>query len=157
MNIVDIGSGKYKEYTKWLSIFPSLKIYAIEPLPENFKKLQQLKQQLLENSSKRLFLIECAISDVNGIFPFNVNNDQSSGSLLKLSPSGVKKWRYPIGRRYLKTLKTINVKTMTLTSFLEKYKISSIELLNIDTQGDSLAILNSLNAKYFFQHKTNLC
>jgi FkbM family methyltransferase len=150
MNIVDVGAGKYKKYEKWLSKFPALKVYAIEPHPENFKKLEKLKNDLLPNSSKRLILFQCAISDTSGRSQFHVNNDSSSGSLLELDQESVKRWRYPIGRRFLKTIKKIYVDVVTLSSIFEKHKINSVELLNIDTQGDSLSVLNSLSAKQFF-------
>jgi len=149
MNIIDIGAGKYNKYSDWLSKHTSLKIYSFEPHPDNFKKLQSLKSTFDLKSQNRLYIFDIAISDINGEIPFYVNNDKSSSSVLPLVVDNVKKWKYPIGRTYFKPVKTITVKSLTLDSVLEKYKINHIEFLNIDTQGDSLQILKSLDFKYY--------
>lgn len=146
MNIVDIGAGKYKKYASWLTHFPTLKIVSVEPHPDNFSILKHLKNTLSESSQKRLILLNVAITDEqNTTVKFYVNNDKSSGSTLPLVIQNIKKWKYPVGRRFLKTIDTIYVKSMTLEAIFKKYKINVVELLNIDTQGNALNILETLD------------
>jgi FkbM family methyltransferase len=149
MNLIDIGAGKYNKYSDWLVKHPLLKIYAFEPHPENFEKLKSIKDTLDQQSQKRLFLFDIAISSVNGEIPFYINNDRSSSSVHPMIQENVKRWKYPIGRTYFKPIKTINVKSMTLQTALENNRIHHIEMLNIDTQGDSLQILESLDFKHY--------
>lgn len=149
MNIVDIGAGRYNKYSDWLTKHSSLKIYVFEPHPEHFSKLEELRSSFDTESQNRLLLFNIAISKKNGSIPFYINNDPSSSSVYPLVEENVKRWHYPIGRRYFKPLKTINVTSMTLQNAFEKNKINNVEMLNIDTQGDSLAILESLDFKRF--------
>lgn len=149
MNIVDIGAGKYIKYRQWLSRFKKLKIYAFEPHPENFKKLEKIKNELPNDCSKRLFIFKKAISNKKGTFPFYITNDQSCSSLLPLVHENIRKWKYPAGRKLFKTVKTIQTETIKLTDILDEYNIHSIELLNVDTQGNSLDILSTLTFKQF--------
>lgn len=153
MNIVDVGAGKYTRYGKWLSNFKNLKIYAFEPHPGNFKKLEQLQINLPDNCSSRLFISSKAVSNKNGKAPFYISNDTSSSSLLPFILENVRKWKYPIGRRFFKTIKTIEVETVKLTDVFNQYNIKAVELLNVDTQGNSLDVLSTLNFKQFISMK----
>lgn len=149
MNIIDIGAGKYKKYGFWLSQFSNLKIFAFEPHPDNFEKIKNIKKKLNDSASKRLLLFNKAVSLQNGKQTFYLNNDHNSSSLLPFVRENVRKWHYPMGKRIFKTVKTINVETIKLTDVLNKLNLRSIELLNIDTQGDSLDVLQTMNFAQF--------
>lgn len=154
MNIVDVGAGKYKEYEKWLSNFPSLKIHAIEPHPDNFERLVKMRSTLQPQSLNRLHLHKVAISNTpSKQLPFFINNDKSSGSLLPLVEKNVRRWINPVGRRFLKTINTINVEVISLSKFIESNRISTIELLNVDVQGSSLDVLESMSMKSYHTTK----
>lgn len=153
MNIIDVGSCKYAYYSTWLSKYLILKIYVFEPHPENYQKLLTLRDTLSDHAKSRLFIWNKAVvADVSSdggdrgkkVRPFYLNNDANSSSLLQLHERNVFKWKYPIGRRYFKTLRTIDVDCVTLSDVFINNNIKSCELLIVDTQGDALDVLNSL-------------
>ena len=146
MNIIDIGAGKYKKYELWLSAYPRLRIYAFEPHPGNFVKLMKMKGAMNDSSSGRLLLFNKAISGKKGKRPFYVCRDANSSSLLPFVRKNIYKWNYPMGHREFKTIKTIECEVLTLREVLECHNIRQIELLNVDTQGDSLDVLSTLTS-----------
>lgn len=146
MIIVDIGAGKYKKYKNWLTIYPDLRIYAFEPHIQNYKKISKMRETLSATSAKRLFLINSAVSNDESTRPFYVCRDGNSSSLLPFEKKNVHKWKYPVGHRVFKTIKTIQCKTTTLENIFNRYNIKCVELLNIDTQGNSLEILSTLKS-----------
>jgi FkbM family methyltransferase len=142
--IIDIGGSKNKYYEIWLKKYSLIKIYCYEPHPTTYKNLLLLKDSLNIGCSSRLFIINKAVSDSEGIKRFNLNNDASSSSLLSFDTSNILKWKYPIGRRAFKTIDTIDVECITLSQIFKENKINMCELLIIDTQGDAFNVLKTL-------------
>jgi FkbM family methyltransferase len=144
--IVDVGGGKSKYYKTWLERYPLLKIYCFEPHPDKYNKLCTLKENFNANCQRRIKIINKAVSNTRDEkIKFHINNDPSSSSLFPFNKKNIYKWKYPLGKRAFKTIKTIDVECTTLNDFFTKENIKVCELLIIDTQGDSLNVLKSLS------------
>lgn len=150
MNIIDVGSGLMYKYKQLLNKYSTLKIYAFEADPHKYSKLCILEMEVNKDcDKKRLYIFNCVVSDNNGTCKLHVCNDSSSSSTLPFIITSIRKWKYPIGRRYFKTTRVIDVESVKLSDIIDKHHISQIDLLNIDTQGESLNVLQTLTIKYY--------
>ena len=137
MNIIDVGAGMTKYYQQWLSQYPTLRIFAIEPHYELFAKLEQFKKTLLLSNQNQIILLNCVItSSKETELPFYINNDPNSSSTLKLNNNNVSKWKHPIGRKRLCTTNVVNITNTTINDLIENHNIYYIDLLNINVQGN---------------------
>jgi FkbM family methyltransferase len=135
--ILDIGSNIGTTVIAFYYKFPNAKIYAFEPDPHNFKRLQE-NVSLLPDTS-RIILNNVAVSDVHGeVLDFYVSaKNHWSSSLSKRKETDVK----------------VTVKTTSLDGFCKEQNILSIDLVKMDIEGaeskalDSFDQLNSV--KYF--------
>lgn len=130
--VFDVGAnvGKYSLYIK--KINPNIAIYAFEPHPTTFKKLEKTA---LENNFNAL---NVGCGDSKGtltIYDYAQNDGSSHASLYK----GV------MEEIYQKESVATEVEIIPLDPFVEKLiqenKISQIDLLKIDTEGHELAVL----------------
>ena len=147
--VIDVGAGLKRRYKDWLSQFPGLVIYAIEPHPELAAGLTKLAEKLEQDdltSGNRLRIHEFVAVAPNTPSPvtFHLSNDKSSSSTLPFVMKNIRKWRYPLGRRMFKTVKQIQVPAKTLHAFCEKENIRGVSFLNVDVQGDALHVLEGL-------------
>lgn len=157
MNIIDVGAGMTKYYQQWLSQYPTLRIFAIEPHYALFAKLEQFKKTLLLNHSNsnhsdpnQIILLNCVITSSNETeLPFYINNDPNSSSTLKLNNNNVSKWKHPIGRKRLCTTNVVNITNTTINDLIENHNIYYIDLLNIDVQGNSMDVLQGIKQEYY--------
>lgn len=153
MNFIDVGAGKVDKYTEILSRFPNIKIFSIEPHPELFEKIINIKNNLNSESASRLFVLNEAISSNDGEATFYINNDAGTSSLLPIIQENILKWKYPLGRRAIKPISEIKVKTTTLNNIIQRFKINGIDFLNIDVQGNSLDVIKSMKLEHFNKTK----
>ena len=149
MNIIDVGAGKCSQYHALLVQHPSLKIYAIEPHPELFKKLITIRSSMTSECAERLYLINEAISTVEGNNTFYMNNDFGTSSLLPIIQESATKWKYPVGRRAIKCVGQKTVTCVRLDSIMKRYNIRFVDLLNIDTQGNSVDVIKSMSMEHY--------
>lgn len=122
-----------------------IKIIAFEPHPKFIEKIKN------NNYGKNYLLVEKAVSDTEGIFPFYFCNDGGASSLCKFKANTTldQIWR---GREDVKYAgKKIDVEVIRLDSFIEEYnknnpkeKIENILFLHVDAQGKDLNVLKSL-------------
>ncbi len=89
------------------------------------------------SDKKNVKVFNKAVGLVNSIVPFYIAENKMSSSLNKLSIHNIEN-RYE---------KTINVESIRLDTFIEDYKINSIDYFHCDAQGSDLDILKSLGDK----------
>ena len=156
--IFDVGAHHgetIKKFNKKLSI---KKIYSFEASPVNFRIL--LKNINKFNSSK-FEIYNFALGEKLSNSFINQTIESSSSTINKLN----KKSRYYF--RKLKVLKIkdkdqyykrIPIKIITLDKFIEEKKISSIDLLKIDTEGYEFKVIKGLDQNHniirfiYFEH-----
>lgn len=143
--VVDVGAGLRRRYKDWLIEMPGLVIHAIEPHPELAAELRALAADLEADdgtSGERLRVYEFAATEEDGPCKFYLTNDRSSSSTLPLVEANLRKWRYPLGRRFFKTVGEIEVQGKTLHTFCKEHSVRLIDFLNVDVQGNALGVLN---------------
>ncbi len=123
--VVDVGAhiGLYT-LSAAKEVGTSGKVVAIEPDPKNFKLL---KENIKRNNYTNVLAIDAALSDSVGPRTFYCATDPS---LSGFQPSGPTKVRY-----------SWQTNTLTLTELLKNLKISEIDWLKIDVEGEELKVI----------------
>jgi FkbM family methyltransferase len=144
--IFDIGACEAEDSIRYSNLFPNSSIYAFEPRQDNCKRADDL---IKEYNKSNIVLENIALSKENGNAKFylsegepqHLKNDENwnygnkSSSLLPPS----KEMRSHI--EWLNFNNWIEVKTIKLEDYVEKKKISMIDLAHIDVQGAELIVL----------------
>jgi len=144
MTILDIGGCEGEESIRYSRIFPFSSIYIFEPLPKNQKLVAE---NIIKYKVENVELIPLAVSDEDAISKFYVSsghpenqlNDSNwdfgnkSSSLLNPEKSNNPDW--------LEFNDKIDVKTITLNTFLIKNKINEVDFIHMDVQGAELKVL----------------
>jgi FkbM family methyltransferase len=129
--IVDVGAndGGYSELMR--SKFPKAKIFALEPHPEAFKKL---------NSKKGIITFNFGLSDRKGTFYLW---DFADKSLRDKHPVAALSSVYKevFTKLYKKNCRKVRIKLTTLDEFANTERIKEIDLLKIDTEGSEFKVL----------------
>lgn len=126
--IVDVGAHA-GYFSLWTTVQnPKIKIYALEPVGENF---DLLKQNLAENNFKNIKVENVALTRETGEINIFLSEDSHNHSLL------------PISDQVQKT------KGVSLMDFIKKNKIKNISLLKIDIEGGEYEIFENLNNETF--------
>lgn len=125
--IIDIGA-----HIGIFSIFASKfakegKIYAFEPIPENF---EMLKHNIEINQIKNIIPINKAISDKKGQKEIFLSKDTGGHSFYSFYCGGDR-------------TKAINIQTISLKDIIEENDISQIDFLKVDCEGEEYTILFS--------------
>jgi FkbM family methyltransferase len=148
LTIFDVGACEAEDSIRYSNLFPKAKIFAFEPLPENYLKAKENIEYF--NKSNQIFLYPFAINDKEGEYKFYVSSGNpriygnisdwdfgnKSSSLLK--PGKIKQTH-----EWLKFNRVIKVQTKTLCSFCSHNDIKKINFLHIDVQGAELNVLKS--------------
>ena len=134
--VFDVGAnvGNYSLYIK--KINPNTDIYAFEPHPKTFQKLEKTASQNNSLANFEAFNVGCGEVEGNlTIYDYAQNDGSSHASLYKGVMEDI----------YQKETIATEVKIIPLDPFIEKLitenKISQIDLLKIDTEGHELAVL----------------
>jgi FkbM family methyltransferase len=142
MYVVDVGanSGDLGKYLLEKNLVK--KIFSIEP--NNIVCSEPLS--LLAGIYKDKFIyVPAAISSSNGVSKLYAPNTMSGqvSSLLEINQNG--DWSESVLINFAKNdlQEYINVKTLSVETFIREYNISQIDFLKIDTQGTDLEILES--------------
>ena len=144
MIIFDIGAGDGKKCITWLEKFKDCLIYAFEPDPIQFKKLEETRNSAKKEFQNRFKIYNVAVWDSNGEVDFYVANDKSSSSVLPFVTDNIKKWKYPPGRYYFKTEEKIKVQSMRLDNVCKREQIKIIDFMRVDAQGCGTQIFKGL-------------
>lgn len=118
----------------------------VEPLPDVF---EVLKKNYLGTRANLLFE-NAAIGSINGEVPFYyVENSEYrlpewTSQLSSFNKDVVVK-NLSGHPHLIQLIKCVNIKTLTFSSLIEKYKIQKIDLLHSDTEGFDYQILKTIN------------
>lgn len=129
--ILDVGAhiGVFSIYAK--TINPLARIYAFEPEENNF---EFLKKNLTLNKISDVKIFHMALAGFSGKRELLLGADNINHRLLSKGPRGEK---------------TVFVKAMSLSDFLEEKKDDRIGLLKMDIEGGEYEILENLSAEDF--------
>lgn len=126
--ILDVGAHA-GYFSLWAAAQNSkVKIYALEPVRENFEFLQK---NIIENIFKNIKAENMALSKEDGEVNIFLSEDSHNHSILPISE------------------KTQSVKAISLENFIKKNKIKIISLLKIDIEGGEYEIFENLEKEIF--------
>lgn len=146
MVIFDIGACEGEDSIRYAKMYRHATIFSFEPLPKNFKKVQENIQKY---SMGNIFSFCLALGDTEGETKFYVSTGSPEGAdefsdwdygnkSSSLLPPNQVTTHYA----WLKFDETITVKTTTLAQFCGEHHIDKIDLLHMDVQGAELMVLN---------------
>ena len=126
--IVDGGAAKGTETARLAELFPNASVYAFEPHPRAFSRLQT---QFKEGGRIRLFPV--AISDSVGNTTLHLSAKPTQTSLLK-----------PIDPKMM-NVGSVDVEVTTLARMIESKAVEKPQLLKLDLQGAELGALRGMD------------
>lgn len=128
--IFEVGAADGRDCVLYTTIFPNAKVFAFEPLPDSFLKVEE-KAKI----NKSIIPFNVAVSSQKGTANFYKTELEDASSLLQ---SQVTNSTFDV---YQKVKGVIEVQTDTIDNICKENKISKIDLLKIDAQGAELEIL----------------
>ena len=142
-----MGSRDLIDVIKLLNYFEDCKVYAFECNIDCLVECNKNLSNLEDYKKKRIFLIDKAVSIINGdvaFYPFDLQkyNNMGSSSMLKIDFS-LRNKDDP-DYNLANPQKEIKVNGIRLDTFIEENKIKNIDLLCIDLQGYELNAIKSL-------------
>ena len=138
--IFDVGANVGEVTGEYRRLFPNAIIYAFEPFPESFRRLQATFA-----SDRRVHPHQLGFAARAGTVPFNVNSDAVTNSLLMTDAVGSSFW----GINILDTIQQIEVEIVTVDAFCQTNDIKHIDILKIDTQGAERLVLEGSGRMLF--------
>ncbi len=145
LKIIDVGSNKGQSIDFFLSIDPGAKIYGFEP---NEKLFRRLKNKYGNYSN--IELQNCGLSDKTGklVFHENILDETSTFEELNQASGFLKKKAKILGVQTKEIIaSSYEVEVVSLTDFIEKKEIETIDILKIDVEGHEYKVLCGLFAK----------
>lgn len=132
--VVDIGAnvGSFSLFV--LSRYPHARIFAYEPMPNNFALLEKYKNEL---NLDTLHIHNNAVSDSEGEISLYYNADNAFTTEASINAGTVS------GKDECR------VKTVTLESIINTYDVDRIDFLKVDCEGSEYPILYSLDDKIY--------
>jgi len=130
--IFDVGANYGQSIERFRKIFPHSIIHSFEPLPKEFKMLQE------NYTSNNTFLNNIAVGSTEETRTFYVHSHSTSSSFNKLNINSprVKKASEQYGVSPENFIdEEIEVNILTLDGYVRKNNIRKIDILKIDTQG----------------------
>tara|TARA_R110002126_G_scaffold142546_3_gene288412 strand:- start:2758 stop:3582 length:825 start_codon:yes stop_codon:yes gene_type:complete len=151
LTIFDIGACEGLSSIRYLSIFPKSYAYAFEPIPNNFKTVQN---NIIKFKAKNLKAFELGLSSKKGEATFYVSSGNPEGkttpsdnstSFGNKSSSLFKPGKTKEVHTWLKFNEQITIQTETLANFCKDHKIDAIDFIHMDVQGAELMVLQGAN------------
>lgn len=123
--IIDIGAnvGYFSLYM--LFNFPNARVYSFEPMPYNFKRLMEYKNQY---GFTNLHAVNKAVTDGNSGITINYSSNDDFTTVASINGNSSK-------------AKKLEVESVNLETILERYKIDTVDFLKIDCEGAEYMIL----------------
>lgn len=109
----------------------NLIVYAFEPNP---KIVEKYKNNFIPNNYK---IIQKAVSNKNGIYPFYICSESSCSSL-----------NYWGNGPKLGEMEKIEVECITMLDFVKENNINEIQYISIDTQGSDLDVMKGFGEMF---------
>lgn len=139
-NIMEAGAFNGSDTIKINKFWPKAKIFAFEPVPENFNRLVDITKYL-----GNVFCYKLALSNKDGFLKF-YNSYSSKKPDKPASGSLLPPKEHLTFAPHVKFNEIIEVESMTLDSWAVKNKIDHIDFLWLDMQGMELnVIMNAPN------------
>ncbi len=111
---------------------PGLTVYAFEPnLCVAAKSIGR---------SPNYIVIPMAIAEIDGSAQFHINSTDQASSLLTMDDTSRRSWK---GGEGLREESAITVPTIRLDTFMDLMRITWVDFLKVDTQGNDLAVVRS--------------
>ena len=126
--ILDLGAHYGDTTLYYNALFPDAKIYAVEPSPENFERLNTHVKNI-----HNIIPLQFAIGSTNDTVELSVGNEPFGHST--------------VNTRYVAS-KTI-VNQITLNKVFDDYKIEKADLIKFDIEGAEFSLFESINPKVF--------
>lgn len=157
---IDVGAHKGETYKLFEKNFEINEFHSFEASPLNYKLLENFKSNL---KKKNLFIYNKAVSDNEDEVDFFQLEETSSSTMsrLNLDSQYYKKKNKLLNLfRFKKNfnIQTIKIKPILLSKFINKRKITIIDILKIDTEGNEYRVIKGLGddikkIKYiYFEH-----
>lgn len=130
--IFDIGSNVGESVAAFRSAFPQSDVYAFEPSPTAFSKLQERMRQ-----DPHVKLVQEAVGEHDGVATLHQNKADDSNSLL---PNSSRIYEFaPV--EMCEPVRDVAVPITRIDSYCAKHSISQIDLCKVDSQGYERQIL----------------
>jgi FkbM family methyltransferase len=129
--IFDIGAHVGGVTSVYRRLFPMATIYAFEPFPESFRKLQTSFA-----SDRFIRPYQLGFADRPGTIPFNVNEDKMTNSLLMTEAAAVSFWGNVVQK-----IGETEVEVTTVDEFCERNDVDQVHIMKVDTQGAEKRVL----------------
>ena len=129
--VVDVGANRGDTVEQFSAKLPLAKIWALEPHPDTFRKLQQRFV-----NDKRVEVRNLALSDRDGRA---IMHSYTNAAINSLSPVAARADRLMDGA--IVPTPEVDVELRTLKSFCDAESIDRIDILKLDTQGHENAII----------------
>tara|TARA_Y100000590_G_scaffold408506_1_gene499658 strand:- start:1340 stop:2071 length:732 start_codon:yes stop_codon:yes gene_type:complete len=147
-NIIDIGGHKGESIIFFLKNFKIDNIYSFEPSPINFSNLKKNIDHINKkfNSLKKTNIIieNLALGDKNGNLHLNQFVESSSSSIKEIDINNhyfKKKIRFLNLKNEKNLFKKYDINITRLSDYMSKKKLTTIDLVKIDTEGYEYEIL----------------
>lgn len=129
--VVDVGANRGDTVEQFSAKLPLAKIWALEPHPDTFRKLQQRFV-----NDKRVEVRNLALSDRDGRA---IMHSYTNAAINSLSPVAAQADRLMDGA--IVPTPEVDVELRTLKSFCDAESIDRVDILKLDTQGHENAII----------------
>lgn len=130
--VFDVGANTGQMAKAFRGLFPQTQIICFEPMEDACDVLTNIAKK-----DHRLVVEKVALGDVGGMKNFNVNQNDSTSSLLDATPQAIDCF----GEQVMGRKEIVEVKVTTLDDYCEQSKISKIDLLKLDVQGYEAQVL----------------
>lgn len=130
--VVDVGANRGDTVEQFSAKLPLAKVWALEPHPDTFQKLQHRFQD-----DKRIEVRNLALSDRDGRA---IMHSYTNAAINSLSPVTARADRLMDGA--IIPTPEVDVELRTLKSFCDAEGIDRVDILKLDTQGHENAIIN---------------
>lgn len=118
-------------------------LYMFEPIPERAEALERKA-----GTAPTLHVIQVAVSNYNGRATFNIANHDDCSSLQAFDPEANTNWVHEWHPyRSFEVVRQVEVKVMRLDAFLGRHNIQTVDLLEVDAQGEDLRVVESLGER----------
>jgi len=138
--ILDIGSWHLGQAIEFQNIFPDAKVTAFEPVPESFQLCHHYRR---EYNKPNIDIHQLALSDIDGkVSFFAVDPNQSTDP--NVGASSMLKFIDGLNGSFFNRVwiqREIEVESMKLDTWCEKYNKNKIDIIWMDTQGTELQVL----------------
>jgi len=134
--IVEVGAFTGHDTARLAQTFPNAQIFAFEPVPELYR---QLVSTVAPYHNVKTYCM--AVSDHDGTAQLHVAHKKRGTTT---QASSLQKPKGRLAHSPIIFPETIEVSTITLTTWAQREQINHIDLLWLDTQGHEMTILESI-------------